>query len=90
MTTQSHPFVERLIGTIRREYLNQVIFWNERDLQNKLDEFKQYYNASRTHYSLDGQTPEEKSGVPSAEIISLNQYRWEEHCRGLFQTPIAA
>ena len=59
-------------------------------LQNKLDEFKQYYNTSRTHYSLDGQMPEEKSGVPSAEIISLNHYRWKDHCRGLFQTPIAA
>ena len=59
-------------------------------LQNKLDEFKQYYNTSRTHYSLDGQMPEEKSGVPSAEIISLNHYRWEDHCRVLFQTPLAA
>ncbi|MDX2507472.1 MAG: integrase core domain-containing protein [Gammaproteobacteria bacterium] len=75
MTTQSHPFVERLIGTVRREHLNQMIFWNERDLQNKLNEFQQYYNALRTHYSLDGHTPEEKSGVPSAEIISLNHYR---------------
>ncbi len=29
----SHPFVERLIGTIRREYLDQVPFWNTRDLK---------------------------------------------------------
>ena len=27
----SHPFVERLIGTIRREFLDQVFFWNARD-----------------------------------------------------------
>ena len=31
-TPLSHPFVERLIGTIRREYLDQVLFWNAGDL----------------------------------------------------------
>ncbi len=86
----SHPFVERLIGTTQREVLSQIIFWNERDLQNKLDEFQQYYNASRVHYSLDGQTPEEKADDRPAEVISLDNYRWHNHCRGLFETPIAA
>ena len=28
----SHPFVERLIGTIRREYLDQTLFWNRAQL----------------------------------------------------------
>ena len=36
----SHPFVERLIGTVRREYLNRMLFWNEVDLEQKLDQFK--------------------------------------------------
>ena len=40
----SHPFVERLIGTIRREYLDLVPFWNARDLENKLFSFKDFYN----------------------------------------------
>ena len=38
----SHPFVERLIGTIRREFLDQVLFWNTRDLERKLAEFQAY------------------------------------------------
>src|SRR5215475_3369293 len=38
----SHPFVERLIGTIRREYLDRVFFWNAVDLAHKLAEFKDY------------------------------------------------
>ena len=36
----SHPFVERLIGTIRREYLDQTLFWNRFDLSRKLSEFR--------------------------------------------------
>jgi putative transposase len=36
----SHPFVERLIGTMRREFLDHVLFWNARDLARKLAEFQ--------------------------------------------------
>src|SRR5215468_3961564 len=32
----SHPFVERLIGRIRREYLDQMLFWTGADLEEKL------------------------------------------------------
>src|SRR3989304_8139510 len=55
----SHPFVERLIGTIRREYLDRVFFWNSVDLERKLSEFRAYYNAYRLHRALDGTTPEQ-------------------------------
>src|SRR4030081_587607 len=54
----SHPFVERLIGTIRREYLGQVLFWNSLDLKRKLEEFRIYYNGGRLHQSLGGRPPE--------------------------------
>ena len=36
----SHPFVERLIGTVRREFLDQVFFWNTSDLERKLADFR--------------------------------------------------
>ena len=54
----SHPFVERLIGTVRRESLDQIPFWSARDLENKLNAFQNYYNARRVHFALNGQPPE--------------------------------
>lgn len=59
----SHPFVERLIGTIRREYLDYVLFWHVDDLTRKLDQFKAYYNEDRVHRSLYA-TPAQASGKP--------------------------
>ena len=38
-TPISHPFVERLIGSVRRELLDQVFFWNRVDLERKLGRF---------------------------------------------------
>jgi hypothetical protein len=38
----SHPFIERLIGTVRREYLDHVFFWNVIGLTRKLDAFTTY------------------------------------------------
>ena len=40
----SHPFVERLIGTIRRECLDRTLFWTTADLEQKLFDFQCYYN----------------------------------------------
>src|SRR5262245_50033039 len=53
----SHPFVERLIGTIRRECLDRVLFWTAGDLESKLSEFRDYYNQHRAHAALQGKTP---------------------------------
>ena len=86
----SHPFVERLIGTLRREYLDRLFFWNALDLERKLQAFGIYYNCNRIHQSLNGNTPEERSGKPRPACAALDSYEWQQHCRGLFHTPIAA
>lgn len=36
----SHPFTERLVGTIRREYLDQILFWTKCDLEENLGDFR--------------------------------------------------
>jgi putative transposase len=86
----SHPFVERLIGTVRREFLDQVLFWTARDLKRELTEFQVYYNEERSHASLNGHTPLTFATGHTAIPADLNHVRWISHCRDLVQLPIAA
>ena len=83
----SHPFVERLIGTIRREYLDHMLFWTSADLENKLLDFRTYFNHHRTQHSREGRTPDMPVSPP---VANLRSFRWQPHCRGLYQTPMAA
>jgi putative transposase len=87
---RSHAFVERLIGTVRREYLDQILFWNQGDLERKLDSYKVYYNRHRCHTGLAGATPAQRGGASTHPTANLHSYRWRSHCNCLFQTPIAA
>jgi putative transposase len=84
-TPRSHAFVERLIGTVRREYLDRTLFW-----KRKLENYKAHYNQHRCHTGLAGATPAERSGVPAQPIANLRSYAWRQHCNGLFQAPSAA
>ena len=56
------PSSKRLIGTVRRECLDRVLFWTAADLEMKLLEFQRYYNGHRTHAGLEGCTPEPSAG----------------------------
>jgi transposase InsO family protein len=86
----SHPFVERLVGTLRREFLDQLFYWNGQDLERKLDSFRVYFNAARVHQALGGDTPKERIEGPAGVIVNLAHFRWETHCHGLVQLPAAA
>jgi transposase InsO family protein len=82
----SHPFVERLIGTVRRELLDHVPFWNARDLERKHESIKVYFNPVRAHRALGGQTP---LGLQSPRQ-PFGRLRWQSYCRGLFALPFPA
>ena len=53
-----NPYVERLIGSIRRECLNHVIVYNDRHLQRLLRSYFAYYPTARAHLALDKQCPQ--------------------------------
>ena len=86
----SHPFVERLIGTMRREFLDHVLFWNAGDLERKLADFRAYYNAARSHASLEGHTPLTFAGEHTVARAELNNVRWVSDCRDPVRLPVAA
>jgi transposase InsO family protein len=54
-------YVERVIGSIRRECLDHVIIFHERSLRRTLDAYFHYYHRSRTHLSLGKDSPEPRS-----------------------------
>ena len=89
-TPRSHAFVERLIGTIRREFLDRTLFWSQGDLERKLEGYQKYYNECRCRSGLAGLTPAQRSGAPSPLTARFHSYRWRQHCDGLFQTPATA
>src|SRR5215469_12172776 len=61
-----NPFVERLIGSIRRECLDHVTVWNQRSLRRILQSYSVYYRHSRTHLALAKDAPESRA-VEKAE-----------------------
>ncbi len=87
-----HPFVERIIGTTRREYLDHMLFFNGRDLQNKLDVFQTYHNDVRAHSSLDMKTLTAMVFAEASDqkVVLIDHYRWEKHCNDLYELPVAA
>jgi transposase InsO family protein len=53
-----NPFVERFVGTLRRELLDHVIVLSESHLNRLLTEYiKEYYHVARPHQGLGGDTP---------------------------------
>jgi len=56
--TLENAFVERVIGSIRRECLDHVVIFNERHLRRVLSSYVDYYQRARTHLSLDKDCPD--------------------------------
>jgi len=60
----SYPFDNRLIGTVQREHLDRIFFWNAADLTPKLGESRDYYDADRVPRALAGSTPAQRADAP--------------------------
>ena len=79
VTTPRSPwqnaYVERVIGSIRRECLDEVVIFNERHLRRVLSSYVDYYHRSRTHLSLDKDCPHSRPIQPprSGRIIAVAQ-----------------
>jgi len=66
-----NPIAERVIGTLRRECLDRMIILNEKHLHDVLYEYiVEYYNVSRTHMSLEKDSPEHRPIQKDGKIVS--------------------
>ena len=70
-----NPYVERVIGTIRRECLDHVIILDERHLRRILGSYLDYDHGSRTHLSLGKDTPDGRPVQPAGcgRVVSSPQ-----------------
>jgi len=68
-------YVERLIGSIRRDCLDHVIVLGEKHLRRILKSYLEYYHRSRTHLALSKDAPEPRTVQPlgMGEIVELPQ-----------------
>ena len=70
-----NAFVERIIGSIRRECLDHVIVLTERHLRRILSTYFDYYHRSRTHLSLEKDCPDPRPVHPphAGKVIAVPQ-----------------
>ena len=70
-----NPFVERVIGSIRRECLDHYLILNEAHLRRLLRGYIAYYNTARPHQSLDHNSPQPREVHPPelGRVVSIPQ-----------------
>jgi transposase InsO family protein len=70
-----NAYVERLLGSIRRECLDHVIVLSEAGLRRILKTYFDYYDGSRTHLALGKDAPAHRAIPPPAlgEVIEIPQ-----------------
>ena len=68
-----NPYVERVIGSIRRDLLDHVIVLNEQHLRRLLTDYLTYYHGFRTHLALAMDCPVPRAVVPptAGEVIAV-------------------
>jgi hypothetical protein len=70
--------------------LDQVLFWNARDLERKLAEFRCISQCGTLPRVIEGHTPMTFDSGHTVPPADLHNVRWVSHCRDLVQLPVAA
>ena len=67
-----NPYVERLIGSLRRDCLDHILIFGERHLRRVLTSYSLYYNEARTHLGLAKDAPHRRAVQRSGTIITTS------------------
>jgi putative transposase len=76
---QANTLCERLLGTLRREYLDFFIPLTESHLRHLLQVWVPYYNTSRPHTALGPGMPQPPASLPVPRQV--HRHRLPEHLR---------
>jgi transposase InsO family protein len=66
-----NAYVERLVGSVRRECVDHVVVLGERHLRHVLLSYMKYYNETRTHLSLNKDAPIPRAVQAAGRILCL-------------------
>jgi transposase InsO family protein len=66
-----NPYVERLIGTVRREWRDRVLVFGEAHLRQILSAYAAYYNEIRTHLALGKDAPLSRAVQRTGVIVAI-------------------
>jgi len=64
----ANAFMERFIGSIRREYLDHLLILNERHLDRVITGYVTYINVTRPHYGLGQRIPDPLEVVQGGKV----------------------
>jgi transposase InsO family protein len=82
---RANAFIERWIGTVRRECLDRILVVNRRHLERVLPVYIHHYNEHRPHRSLHQRPPIQEAPPGSETVVALDHVRRREVLGGLIQ-----
>jgi putative transposase len=83
LTVSSNAICERIIGTLRRELLDQLLILNEHHLRQVLTEYMVHYNAARPHRALGQLAPAQAHTRPPEINLAEHRIRRKQVLGGL-------
>jgi putative transposase len=85
-TAHANPYVERFVGSARRECLDHMIVFNEAGVRKLMTLYCSYYEKARTHLALDKDAPIPGPVMPAGagDIVAIPEigglhHRYERH-----------
>ena len=67
----ANGIAERLIGTLRRECLDQMLIFGEAHLRRILSTYAAYYNQTRTHLALQKDAPSRRAVQRAGSVVAI-------------------
>jgi len=80
---RANAYAERWVRTVRRECLDRMLIYGQRNLLAVLDEFVEHYNEHRPHQSLDQRPPDDIDSTPAVVDLASARVRRRKILNGL-------